>query len=46
MCIRDRREIMLKGWGLLEIWPSLAILAGFAVLLTLLGVLTMRREIA
>lgn len=43
---RALREIMLKGWGLLEIWPSLAILAGFAVLLTLLGVLTMRREIA
>ncbi len=43
---RALRDVMLKGWGLAEIWPNLAILAAFAVVLTLLGVRTMRREVA
>ena len=40
------RDIMLKGWGLAEIWPNLAILAGIAALLIGLSALTMRREVA
>ncbi|MGB9592885.1 MAG: ABC transporter permease, partial [Anaerolineae bacterium] len=43
---RALRDVMLKGWGLGDIWPNLAILAVFAVVLTLLGVRTMRREVA
>ncbi len=43
---RALRDVMLKGYGLGEIWPNLLILAGFAVVLTLLGVRTMRREVA
>ncbi|HNS52211.1 MAG TPA: ABC transporter permease [Anaerolineae bacterium] len=40
------RDVMLKGWGLAEIWPNLLILLGFAALLIALGSLTMRREVA
>jgi ABC-2 type transport system permease protein len=43
---RALRDVMLKGWGLPEIWPDLALLAGFAVVLIVLGALTMRREVA
>lgn len=43
---RALRDIMLKGWGLAEIWPNLLILAGIVVLLVALGALTMRREVA
>lgn len=39
------RDVMLKGWGLTEIWPNLAILVGLTALLTALGALTMRREV-
>lgn len=39
------RDVMLKGWGLTDIWPDLAVLAGFAALLIVLGALTMRREV-
>jgi ABC-2 type transport system permease protein len=43
---RALRDVMLKGWGLAEIWPDLLILLGFATLLIALGALTMRREVA
>jgi ABC-2 type transport system permease protein len=39
------RDVMLKGWGLAEIWPNLAILIGITGLLILLSALTMRREV-
>jgi len=40
------RDVMLKGWGLAEIWPNLLILVGFIVAVVTLGALTMRREVA
>lgn len=43
---RALRDVMLKGWGLAEIWPNLLILLGIAALLIGLGALTMRREVA
>lgn len=42
---RALRDVMLKGWGLAEIWPNLVVLAGIAALLLALGALTMRREV-
>ncbi len=39
------RDVMLKGWGLAEIWPNLAILTGFGIVLVVLSALMMRREI-
>lgn len=43
---RALRDVMLKGWGLAEIWPELAILTGFAAALVVLSALMMRREVA
>jgi ABC-2 type transport system permease protein len=40
------RDVMLKGFGLADIWPNLLALALFVLVLTSLGVLTMRREVA
>ena len=40
------RDVMLKGWGLAEIWPNLAILVGIGVVLVILSALMMRREVA
>jgi len=40
------RDVMLKGWGLAEIWPYLAILTGIGVVLIILSALMMRREVA
>lgn len=40
------RDVMLKGWGLGEIWPNLAILAGIGLVLVILSSLMMRREVA
>jgi ABC-2 type transport system permease protein len=39
------RDVMIKGQGLVSIWPELLILTAFAVLLILLGALTVRREV-
>jgi ABC-2 type transport system permease protein len=39
------RDVMLKGWGLAEIWPNLAILAGITCVLIILSSLMMRREV-
>jgi len=43
---RAMRDVMLKGWGLAEIWPNLAILVGFIAALIVLSALMMRREVA
>jgi ABC-2 type transport system permease protein len=43
---RALRDVMLKGWGLADIWPNLAVLVGYAALLIALGAFTMRREVA
>lgn len=43
---RALRDVMLKGWGLVDIWLDLAILVGFAASIIALGALTMRREVA
>jgi len=40
------RDVMLKGWGLAEIWPNLAILVGITGVLVVLSALMMRREVA
>jgi hypothetical protein len=39
------RDVMIKGQGLVSIWPELLILTAFAVLMILLGALTVRREV-
>lgn len=43
---RALRDVMLKGWGLGDIWPNLLILAAIVAALTFLGARTMRREVA
>jgi ABC-2 type transport system permease protein len=43
---RALRDVMLKGWGLADIWPNLVVLVGLAALLITLAALTMRREVA
>jgi ABC-2 type transport system permease protein len=43
---RALRDVMLKGWGLMEIWPNIMILLGFSVLFITIGVLMTRREVA
>ncbi len=43
---RALRDVMLKGWGLAEIWPNLLILVGFAALFIAGGTLLTRREVA
>jgi ABC-2 type transport system permease protein len=40
------RDVMLKGWGLAEIWPNVLILVGSAALLVAVGALMTRREVA
>ncbi len=40
------RDVMIKGWGLAEIWPELAVLVGFIAVFIVLSSVTMRREIA
>ena len=39
------RDVMIKGWGLGQIYPQLLILSGFALLLILLDVLALKRRI-
>jgi ABC-2 type transport system permease protein len=43
---RALRDVMLKGFGLAEIWPNLVIPLGFVLVILALGALTMRRELA
>ncbi len=40
------RDVMLKGWGLAEIWPNIVVLLGFIGMLGGLSALMMRREVA
>jgi ABC-2 type transport system permease protein len=40
------RDVMLKGWGLAEIWLNLAILTSIGIVLVVLSALMMRREVA
>ncbi len=39
------RDVMIKGWGLAEIWPYLLILLGFTLVFLILSILMMRREV-
>ncbi len=39
------RDIMLKGYGLGDIWPDLLVMVILILILTTLGVTTMRREV-
>lgn len=41
--VQAMRDVMLRGWGLAEVWPALAMLAGFAVLFIGLAVVGLRR---
>jgi ABC-2 type transport system permease protein len=43
---RALRDVMLKGWGLSDIWPNVLILLGFAALFIAAGALLTRREVA
>jgi ABC-2 type transport system permease protein len=38
------KDVMLKGMGLADVWPDLAFIAGFAVLMVLLASLSLRQE--
>jgi ABC-2 type transport system permease protein len=40
------RDVMIKGWGLAEIWPDLAVLVGIAGVFIVLSAAMMRREVA
>jgi ABC-2 type transport system permease protein len=40
------RDVMLKGWGFADIWPNLAVLIGFGIILAILSQLLMRREVS
>ena len=40
------RDVMIKGWGLAEIWPNLAVLVGVAAVFIVLSAAMMRREVA
>lgn len=41
--IEALRDVMLRGWGLDRVWRHVAVLAGFAVVLTLLAIAGLRR---
>ena len=41
--VQAMRDVMLRGWGLDQVWPALAVLAGFAVLFISLAVVGLRR---
>jgi ABC-2 type transport system permease protein len=40
------RDVMIKGWGLAEIWPDLAVLVGIAGVFIVFSAAMMRREVA
>lgn len=40
------RDVMLKGWGITEIWPNLAVLVGISAVLIVISAAMMRREVA
>jgi ABC-2 type transport system permease protein len=37
------RDVFLRGWGMEHVWPNVAVLAGFAVLFTLIAIVGLRR---
>ena len=39
------RDVMIKGWGLAEIYPNVMILIGFAFIFILIDVIAVKREI-
>ena len=39
------RDVMIKGWGIAEIWPNLLILLGFTIIFLFLSIIMMRREV-
>lgn len=41
--VQAMRDVMLRGWGLDQVWPALAVLAGFAALFISLAVVGLRR---
>ena len=42
--IEGLRDVFLRGWGLSQVWPSVVILAGFALLFTLVAIIGLRRS--
>jgi ABC-2 type transport system permease protein len=42
--IEGLRNVMLRGWGFQQVWPSLAVLAGFTVVFTLLAIAGLKRR--
>lgn len=42
--IAGLRDVLLRGWGLDHVWVNLTVLAGFAVLLTILAILGLKRN--
>ncbi len=38
------KDVMLKGFGLADVWPDLAFISGFAVLMVILAALSLRSE--
>ncbi len=38
------RDVMLRGWGLEHLWPHALILAGFAVIFTILAIFSLKRS--
>lgn len=38
------KDVMLKGFGLDQVWPELAVLVGFAALMVVLAALSLRQE--
>lgn len=39
------REVMIKGSSIIEIWPEIAILAGYTIFVLLLGILLLKKRI-
>lgn len=42
--VEGLRNVMLRGWGLDRVWLHVAVLAGFAVVLTILAIVGLRRS--
>lgn len=42
--IQALRDVLLRGWGLTEVWPQLLVLLAFAVVFTLLAILGLKRS--
>ena len=42
--IAGLRDVLLRGWGFSHVWINLGVLAGFAILLTILAILGLKRN--